>query len=102
MEIRFGTKQGIPADPAAPGEREARLSDSLSGTNLERAGQYNLRTVLQAIRLDQDTTRVAIARKTGLTAATIANITGRLIEMGLLRNAGRRQGGRPALRSSPI
>jgi len=100
MEIRFGTKQGIAADPAAPEERDARLSGSLSGTNLERAGQYNLRTVLQAIRVDQDTTRVAIARKTGLTAATIANITGRLIEMGLLRNAGRRQGGRgqPALR----
>jgi predicted NBD/HSP70 family sugar kinase len=100
MEIRFGTKQGGQADPAAPEERDARLSGSLSGTNLERAGQYNLRTVLQAIRLDQDTTRVAIARKTGLTAATIANITGRLIDMGLLRNAGRRQGGRgqPALR----
>jgi predicted NBD/HSP70 family sugar kinase len=100
MEIRFGGKQGAQIDPTAPEEREARLSGSLSGTNLERAGQYNLRTVLQAIRLDQDTTRVAIARKTGLTAATIANITGRLVEMGLLRHAGRRQGGRgqPALR----
>jgi predicted NBD/HSP70 family sugar kinase len=100
MEIRFGGKHGAQIDPTAPEEREARLSGSLSGTNLERAGQYNLRTVLQAIRLDQDTTRVAIARKTGLTAATIANITGRLVEMGLLRHAGRRQGGRgqPALR----
>ncbi len=76
------------------------MSRSLSGTNLERAGDYNLRTVLQAIRLDQDATRVAIAQQTGLTAPTIANITGRLIDMGLVRNAGRRQGGRgqPAMR----
>ena len=56
------------------------MSRSLSGTNLERAGDYNLRTVLQAIRLDQDATRVAIAQQTGLTAPTIANITARLIE----------------------
>jgi predicted NBD/HSP70 family sugar kinase len=100
MQIRFGTKKSERADPTGPGERDARLSRSLSGTNLERAARYNLRTVLQAIRLDDDTTRVDIARKTGLTAATIANITGRLIDMGLLLNAGRRQGGRgqPALR----
>lgn len=80
--------------------RAARLSRGLSGTNLERAGDYNLRTVLQAIRLNRDTTRVEIAQQTGLTAPTIANITGRLIDMGLVRTAGRRQGGRgqPALR----
>lgn len=78
---------------------EARLSRSLSGTNLARAGDYNLRTVLQAIRLAPGTTRVAIAAQTGLTSPTIANITGRLAEMDLVRTSGRRQGGRgqPAL-----
>lgn len=100
MQIRFGTKPGRDADPVTAENRDARLSRSLSGTNLERAGDYNLRTVLQAVRLSGDTTRVAIAQQTGLTAPTIANITGRLIDMGLVRNAGRIQGGRgqPALR----
>lgn len=80
--------------------RSSRLSLSLSGTNLERAGDYNLRTVLQAIRLGGETTRVELAQQTGLTAPTIANITGRLAEMGLIQSAGRRIGGRgqPAMR----
>ena len=84
-------------DSIAP--HETRLSRSLSGTNLARAGDYNLRTVLQAIRLNPGTTRVAIAAQTGLTAPTIANITGRLSEMDLVHTIGRRQGGRgqPAL-----
>jgi predicted NBD/HSP70 family sugar kinase len=86
---------------AATGDgREMKLSRTLSGTNLERAGDYNLRTVLQAIRLKRDTTRVEIALQTGLTAPTIANITGRLADMGLVRTAGRTRGGRgqPALK----
>ena len=80
--------------------RGARLSRSLSGTNLERAGDYNLRTVLQTIRLAGETTRAEIAQQTGLTAPAIANITGRLIAMGLVRTAGRRHGarGQPALK----
>lgn len=100
MSISFGAKSTRRNEPPASDGRDARLSRSLSGTNLERAGDYNLRTVLQAVRLGGDTTRVAIAQQTGLTAPTIANITGRLIEMGLVRNAGRMQGGRgqPALK----
>ena len=80
--------------------RDARLSRGLSGTNLERAGDYNLRTVLQVIRFHRETTRIAIANQTGLTPPTIANITGRLTEMGLIRTAGRLHGGRgqPALK----
>ncbi len=35
--------------------RSARLSASMSGTNLVRAGDYNQRTVLQAIRLVGET-----------------------------------------------
>lgn len=80
--------------------RGARLARGLSGTNLARAGDYNQRTVLQAIRLKGETTRVALARETGLTSATIANITNRLIDAGLIRTVGRVQGGRgqPPLR----
>lgn len=82
--------------------RSARLAASMSGTNLARAGDYNQRTVLQAIRLGGETTRVELAALTGLTAPTIANITKRLIDLGLIRLVGRRQGarGQPALRLS--
>lgn len=84
----------------APEQRGTRLSGSLSGTNLVRAADYNQRIVLQAIRLSGETTRVELAQQTGLTAPTIANITGRLMESGLVRLAGRRHGarGQPALR----
>jgi predicted NBD/HSP70 family sugar kinase len=80
--------------------RHASLSRSLSGTNLARAGDYNLRTVLQAIRLQPDTTRVALSTQTGLTPPTIANITHRLAELGLVKISGRRHGrrGQPALK----
>ncbi|MBW4331952.1 ROK family protein [Stakelama sp. CBK3Z-3] len=95
-----------PADPerrssnTGADTRDARLRLSLSGTNLERAGDYNQRIVLQAIRLTGETTRTALARLTGLTAPTIANITGRLMELGFLKPAGRLQGkrGQPAMR----
>ncbi len=80
--------------------RDARLTLSLSGTNLERAGDYNQRIVLQAIRLTDETTRSDLARVTGLTPPTIVNITKRLIDMGLVKPAGRLQGkrGQPAMR----
>lgn len=80
--------------------RNARLTLSLSGTNLERAGDYNQRIVLQAIRLTDETTRSELARVTGLTPPTIVNITKRLIDMGLVKPAGRLQGkrGQPAMR----
>lgn len=77
-----------------------RLARSMSGTNLERAGDYNQRTVLQLIRLRGVSTRVELAQQTGLTAPTIANITNRLIELDFLRHIGRTLGGRgqPAMR----
>lgn len=80
--------------------RDARLRLSLSGTNLERAGDYNQRIVLQAIRLTDETTRSDLARVTGLTPPTIVNITKRLIDLGLVKPAGRLQGkrGQPAMR----
>lgn len=80
--------------------RGKRLAVSLSGTNLARASDYNQRIVLQAIRLSGETTRIALAKQTGLTAPTIANITSRLGEMELIAHIGRKHGGRgqPALR----
>ena len=89
-----------PEEPREGPARSARLARGLSGTNLVRAGDYNQRTVLQAIRLRTETTRVALAAETGLTPATIANITNRLIDAGLVRMMGRLQGGRgqPPLR----
>jgi len=90
----------IAAPKSANDDRSARLGVSLSGTNLARAGDYNQRIVLQAIRVAGETTRSALAAITGLTAPTIANITRRLLEEGLIVEAGRNQGarGQPAVR----
>ncbi|WP_331012000.1 ROK family transcriptional regulator [Sphingomonas sp.] len=80
--------------------REARLSVSLSGTNLARAGDYNQRIVLQAIRVAGETTRTALAEITGLTPPTIANITRHLLQQKLIVPSGRNTGtrGQPAVR----
>lgn len=93
LERRVGAKNGSEA-------RDARLTLSLSGTNLERAGDYNQRIVLQAIRLAGETTRSELARVTGLTPPTIVNITKRLIDLDLVKPAGRLHGkrGQPAMR----
>jgi predicted NBD/HSP70 family sugar kinase len=66
----------------------------LSGTNLERAGDHNQRVTLHAIRVTGPITRVELAGITGLTPPAIANITKRLLNEGLIREAGRRRGGR--------
>jgi len=71
------------------------LGDSLSGTNLERAGDHNQRVTLQAIRAaGGPITRADIADLTGLTAPAIANITKRLLNDGMILKAGRQLGGR--------
>lgn len=72
----------------------------LSGTNLERAADHNQRITLHAIRVQGPTTRVELARLTGLTAPAIANITKRLIADDLVHEAGQiRQGrGQPAIK----
>lgn len=80
-------------EPAAERADDSALA-SLSGTNLERAGDYNQRVVLQAIRLNGPVTRAELARTTGLTAPAIANITRRLAQLGLVAEAGKRRGGR--------
>lgn len=66
----------------------------LSGTNLERAGDHNQRVTLHAIRVNGPITRAELAEITGLTAPAIANITKRLLTDNLIKEAGRRRGGR--------
>ncbi len=72
----------------------------LIGANIEHAGQHNQRVVLHAIRVAGPATRAEIAEVTGLTPATITNITNRLLDNGLLERAGQRRGtrGQPATR----
>jgi predicted NBD/HSP70 family sugar kinase len=73
---------------------------SLSGTNLERAGDHNQRVTLQAIRIGGPTTRAYLVEVTGLTPPAIANITKRLLKEKLIIEVGRRQGarGQPAMK----
>jgi predicted NBD/HSP70 family sugar kinase len=75
-------------------------SAGLSGTNLERAADYNQRVILQAIRVSEAATRAELARATGLTAPAVANITKRLMLLGLVAEADKLHGGRgqPATR----
>ena len=92
--------------PEPPSNRSGRLGrqrsliESLSGTNLERAGDHNQRVTLQAIRVNKSITRAELADLTGLTAPAIANITKRLLDEGLILEAGRIYGarGQPAMR----
>ena len=100
MVIENSARPMPPLGKTGADERGARLAVSLSGTNLARAGDYNQRIVLQAIRIAGETSRSDLAATTGLTAPTIANITRRLLDRGLIAEAGRRQGarGQPAVR----
>jgi predicted NBD/HSP70 family sugar kinase len=72
----------------------------LSGTNLARAGDYNQRVVLQAIRSHGELTRGKLAKITGLTHQSTINITKRLIAEGMVLDLGRVVGarGQPAMR----
>jgi len=74
--------------------------ESLSGTNLTRAGDYNQRVVLQAVRTSGIATRADLTAITGLTPPTVGNITARLLADGLIRTDGHVTGGRgqPALK----
>lgn len=51
----------------------------LRGTNLEYAKAYNLRIVLETIRLHSPLPRAEVARRTALTPQTISNIVTRLL-----------------------
>lgn len=63
------------------------------GTNLDRVGGFNDTVVLDAIRrAEQRLSRVEIAAATGLSGQAISNITRRLLDAGLVREAGRQKG----------
>jgi predicted NBD/HSP70 family sugar kinase len=64
----------------APGTVRSRLP----GTNLTRAGDYNQRVVLQAIRAHGPVTRSDVAEITGLTHQSVINISRRLLETGVI------------------
>jgi predicted NBD/HSP70 family sugar kinase len=79
--------------------RKRTAGASLSGANLERVGDHNQRVILQAIRMGGPITRVTLAKISGLTPPAVANITKRLLDDGLILEAGRVQGprGQPAM-----
>jgi predicted NBD/HSP70 family sugar kinase len=80
--------------------RSQLFVQGLAGSNLERAGLHNQQVTLQAIRVNAPVTKVEVANITGLTTPTISNITRRLVENGLIKEAGRDRGlrGKPAAR----
>ena len=81
-------------------ERQSVLIEGLGGTNLAKAGDYNQRVVLQAIRARKTITRLELGGATGLSHQSIFNICRRLIDDGIVLEVGRTTGGRgqPATR----
>ncbi|MBP2161016.1 MULTISPECIES: ROK family transcriptional regulator [Asticcacaulis] len=62
----------------------ATTKSRLPGTNLSRAGDYNQRVVLQAIRANGPVTRGDVAEITGLTHQSVINISRRLLDAGVI------------------
>ena len=61
------------------------------GTNLPRMGDFNQSVILDAIRRSPSgSSRVELARTTRLSAQTISNICRRLLDLGLIREAGKK------------
>jgi predicted NBD/HSP70 family sugar kinase len=70
------------------------------GTNLPRMGDFNESVVLDAIRRAPDgLSRVELATATGLSAQTVSNICRRLLDRGLVTEAGKKGGrvGKPRI-----
>ncbi|MFI7062923.1 ROK family protein [Kribbella sp. NPDC050124] len=61
------------------------------GTNLDRVGGFNDAVVLDAIRRTEQLSRVELAEVTGLSGQAISNIIRRLLDAGLVREAGRQK-----------
>ena len=68
----------------------------LKGTNLKYAKSFNLRLVLETIRLEGPVSRAEIAKRTQLTAQTVTNITRKMMDVGLIYEHDRVQEGRGA------
>ena len=80
------------------------LSESPNGTlsrasGLQQLRSYNRQVILQALRQGGSLSRAELARASGLTPQAIANIVDQLIELGFVREAGRRkaQRGQPPI-----
>ncbi len=71
----------------------------LIGTRLEDTRIYNRKIIIEAIRRHTPISRAEIAQMTGLTTATISNLTAELIHEGFILESGRRKGlrGQPAI-----
>jgi predicted NBD/HSP70 family sugar kinase len=71
----------------------------LSGTRVEDTRIYNCKVIVEAIRCNGPISRAEIARMTGLTSATISNLTSDLIQQKIILETGRRKGhrGQPAI-----
>lgn len=71
----------------------------LSGTKLEYTRRHNRRVIIETIRRNGPISRAEIAHITGLTTATISNLTSELLDENLLLETGRRKGqrGQPAI-----
>lgn len=68
----------------------------LYGTNLEYTRAFNVRIVLETIRRLGPLSRADVARRTGLTAQTVSNITRRLLDAKLIHEVERKRVGRGA------
>ena len=71
----------------------------LTGTRLEDTRIHNRKIIVEAVRRDGPISRAEIAQMTGLTTATISNLTRELIQEGIIVETGRRKGqrGQPAI-----
>ncbi|MCA1802976.1 MAG: ROK family transcriptional regulator [Rhodothermaceae bacterium] len=68
----------------------------LTGTNLQYANNYNIRIVLETIRLQGPLSRIQIARRTNLTAQTVTNIVKKLLSASMIYESDRLNDGRGA------
>jgi len=78
----------------------AEQTTARRGTNLPRMGDFNESVVLDAIRrAPEGLSRVELAGATRLSAQTVSNICRRLIQGGLVREAGKKSGlgGKPRI-----
>lgn len=71
----------------------------LTGTRLEGTRIYNRKIIAETIRRNGPISRAEIAQMTGLTTATISNLTSELIQEEIILETGRRKGqrGQPAI-----
>lgn len=81
---------GILGDTNRRRMRKDRTMGIRRGTNLPRMGDFNQSVILEAIRRSgEGLSRIELADATGLSAQTVTNITRRLLEDGLITEAGR-------------